>query len=57
MKDYTHEEIIRGLVGDKSVKEIINMILLSIAKLNLRVECVEESIDAIVEELDEEGES
>lgn len=51
MKDYTHEEIIRGLVGDKSVKEIINMILLSIAKLNLRVECVEESIDAIVEEL------
>jgi|RhiMetdeSRZDD1v2_1073273.scaffolds.fasta_scaffold2035288_2 hypothetical protein len=57
MKDYTHEDIIRGLVGDKSVKEIINMMLVSIAKLNLRIECIEESIDAIVEELDEEGES
>ena len=55
MKDYTYEDIIRGLVGDKSVKEIINMMLVSIAKLNLRMECIEESIDAIVEELDNEG--
>lgn len=56
MKDYSHEDIIRGLVGDKSMKEIINMILLSIAKLNLRVECVEESIDTIVDELGKVGE-
>lgn len=51
MTEYTHEDIIRGLVGDRSVKEIINMMLVSIAKINLRLECVEESIDTIVEEL------
>jgi len=56
MKEYTDEEIIRGLLGDRSVKEIINMILVSIAKLNLRVECVEESVDAILEQLDQSPE-
>jgi hypothetical protein len=56
MKEYTDEEIIRGLLGDKSVKEIINMILVSIAKINLRLECVEESVDSIVEQLDQSPE-
>ena len=56
MKEYTDEEIVRGLMGDKSIAQIINIILVNIAKLNVRMECVEESIDTIVEEFDNDEE-
>lgn len=55
MTDYSNEEIIRGLMGGKSVKDIIELILLNISKLNLRVECVEESIDEIMKEFEQLG--
>jgi hypothetical protein len=51
-EEYSHEDIVRALLGSKSVKEITEMMLVSIAKLSLRIDACEESIDAIVEDLE-----
>ena len=52
-QEYTHEEIVRALLGSKSVKEITEFMLTTIAKLSLRIDSVEESIDAIVADMEQ----
>ena len=54
-QEYTAEEIIKGLLGDKSLQEIIQLILVKIAKQELRMDSLEESIDSIIEEIDNES--
>jgi hypothetical protein len=55
-QEYTAEEIIKGLLGDKSLQEIIQLILVKVAKQELRMDSLEETIDAIIEEIDNESE-
>ncbi len=55
-QEYTHEEIVRALLGSKSVKEITEMMLVTIAKLSLRIDSCEESIDAIITDMEQRNE-